>query len=212
MRSLLAAALAFALAAPALAQTPAPETITFEGAGTPIPYLPGVKVPNSAKLKSLPLAGGGAVHFRTKGGSQYVALVTHMGTTGIVGVGKKGKVTNPETDFRDVEMRIKKSPGARFDSFVAIQAGRRVDNKGNTDPADDETFYDAAGSGEFYLYYDGDLLYPANGTRLVVVRLGADPLNLVKDPYDLTTTSEDFTRIGIFGNLVYDDLVVSYGH
>jgi hypothetical protein len=155
------------------------------------------------------LTGGGLVRFRTRGGAKYAALVTQFGTTAIVGVSKKGKIQ----PFRDLEIRIRKSPGARFDSFVAIQAGARVDNKGTpNDATDDETFYDNPGRADFLLYDARNTLYPPNGSRLIALRSGADPLNLVKDSYDLTTTSFDFTRILILGEIVYDDLVVSYGH
>jgi hypothetical protein len=206
LRSLLAA-LALALGAPAFGQTPAPETITFEGLGTPIPYKPGDSVPTSARLKTVRLAGGGVMSFRTRGGAKYVALVSHFGTTGIAGVTRKGKL-----DLRFLDIRIRKSPGAAFDSFVAIQAGARIDTKGTTETTDDETFYDNPGSAQFQVYDLKGRLYPAGGSRITIFRSGGDPLNLVKDPYDLTTTSLDFERILIFGDLVYDDLVVSYGH
>jgi hypothetical protein len=63
------------------------------------------------------------------------------------------------------------------------------------------------------LLYDSDnRIYPQNGQRLFVTRFGGDPLNLVKDPYDLTTTSLDFKRIIIQGEVVYDDVVVTFGH
>jgi len=212
MRVLFAAALVLALAAPAVAQTPPPETVTFENLGTPMTYLPGEKVPKTARVKSVPLAGGGMVRFRTRSGAKYAALVTHFGTTGIVGVSKKGRLIDPLKNARYLEMRIRKSPGARFDSFVAIQAGLRVDDKGTADTSDDEVFYDGDGNAQFHLYDLQKRLYPPNGIQLVITRSGADPLNLVKDPYDLTTTSLDFGRILIFGNVVFDDLVVSYGH
>jgi hypothetical protein len=209
VRFLIVAAIAIAMGAPAVAQTPAPEMITFEGLGTPIAYKVDEKVPTSARIKSVPLAGGGTVAFRTRGGANYAALVTHFGTTAIVGVSNSGKIQ----PFRDLEIKIRKSSGARFDSFVAIQAGARVDNKGTpSDTTDDETFYDNPGQGALLLYYRGSNIYPQNGARLLVLRVGGDPLNLVKDPYDLTTTSLDFTRILIQGDVVYDDVVVSYGH
>lgn len=203
-------ALCLALAAPALAQVAPPETITFEGVGTPMPYEPDTKVPAAARLKKLTLAGGGKISFRTRGGAKYVALVTHLGTTAIVGVNSKGKIQ----PFRYTEIRIRKSDGARFDSFVPIPAGQRVDDKGTTDTSDDEIVaWDQAGSAAFNLYDTRKRLYPIGGSSLQVVRATPpDPLNLVKDSYDLTTTSLDFARIQIVGDMVYDDLVVSYGH
>jgi hypothetical protein len=214
VRSLLIATLALALGAPALAQTPPPETVTFEGLGTPIPYKPGERVPAAARVKSVTLAGGGLVRLRTRGGAGYAALVTHFGTTGIVAVTKKGKIVDPVLGGRYLEMRIRKSPGARFDSFVGIQAGFRLDDKGTPPPAtsDDEIFYDNPGGAAFQLYDQRNALYPPNGALLQITRTGGDPLNLVKEAYDLTTTSLDFTRILIVGDLVFDDLVVSYGH
>jgi hypothetical protein len=211
VRALIVAAVAIVLGAPALAQTPAPEMITFENTPglTPFPYEVGVKFPKTARIKSLPLAGGGTVAFRTKSGADYAALVTHFGTTAIVGVSSSGKIQ----PFRDLEIRIRKSKGARFDSFVAIQAGARVDNKGTpSDTTDDVTVYDNPGQGALLLYDSDKNIYPPNGSRLQVLRAGGDPLNLVKDPYDLTTTSLDFTRILISGEVVYDDIIVSYGH
>jgi hypothetical protein len=208
-------AIALALAAPALGQTPPPETITFEGLGkTPIPYEPGVKVPKSARLTKVTLAGGGYVSFRTRGGSDFVALVTHFGTTAIAAVGGKGKIVVG----RFVDIRIRKAKGARFDSMVAIQAGPRNDDKGTTDTADDEVVYDAPGDAGFRMYYGKDnALYPLNGTLLSLFR-AVDPESFVKDPYDLTTTSKDFHRIELagaangVGDVVLDDLIVSYGH
>jgi hypothetical protein len=211
MRFLIVAAVAIAIGAPALAQTPAPETITFENTPglTPVPYEVGFKIPKTARLKSLPLAGGGTVAFRTRGGASYAALVAHFGTTAIVGVSNTGKLQ----PFRDLEMKIRKAKGARFESFVAIQAGARLDNKGTpSDTTDDETFYDNPGQGALLLYDSDNRIYPQSGARLAVTRFGGDPLNLVKDPYDLTTTSLDFKRIIIQGEVVYDDVVVTFGH
>jgi hypothetical protein len=203
-------ALCLALAGPAFAQVTPPQTITFEGVGTPIPYEPEMKVPKSARLKKLALTGGGKVSFRTRDGADYVALVTHLGTTAIVGVGSKGKI-NP---FRYMDVRIRKSKSARFDSFVPIPAGQRIDDKGTTDTSDDEVVaWDQAGAAAFNLYDTDTFLYPIDGSSLQVVRLTPpDPLNLVKDSYDLTTTSLDFARIQIVGDMVYDDFVVTYGH
>jgi hypothetical protein len=215
VRALLLAVLALVCATPALAQTtPAPETITFEGIGTPIAYVPGQPVPRAARLKKLTLASGGIVRFRTRGGAGYVALVTQFGTTGIVGVTNKGKIIDASR-LRYVEMWLRKVRGARFDSFVAMQGGVRVDTKGTTDTADDETIYDNPASGQFQLYDLHKSLYPPNGSSLPILRAvdpPIDPAQFVKDPYDLTTTSLDFMRILILGALVYDDLVVSYGH
>jgi hypothetical protein len=198
LRALIVAALAIALGATALAQTPTPETFTFENVPglTPIPYAIEVKVPKTARIKSFPLADGGTLAFRTKGGANYAALVTHFGTTAIVGVSASGKIQ----PFRDLEIRIRKSD-ACFASFVAIQAGARLDNNGTPNDATDDM-----------LLYDSDKdIYPQSGVRLGVVRFGGDPLDLVKDSYDLTTTSLDFTRIIILGEVVYDDVVVKYG-
>ena len=211
MRTLIALLVALC-AAPAFAQTPPPETITFEGLGTPIPYEPDAKVPVSARLKRVELAGGGIVRFRTRGAAKYVALVTHFGTTGIAPVTKKGRILDPNRRGRFIDMRLRKAPDARLDSFVPIQAGVRVDTKGTTDTADDETFYDADAGGVFFMFPTDARGFPAGGGQLQLVRSGADPLNLVKDPYDLTTTQLDFERLLIFGELVYDDLVVSFGH
>ena len=209
MRCLMTLLLALALAAPALAQTPPPETITFEGVGTPMTYEPGADVPDSARLKSLELVGGGTLRFRTRRGAKYVALVTHLGTTAIAGVSRKGKLT----EVRFVEMRLRKAPGARIDSFVPVPAGARlVDDKDTTNTDDDEFAFDEDGEGLFLLYDARKRVFPPNGSQLPVLRQGAHPNGLVKVPYDLTTTSFDFTRILIFGTLVYDDLVVSYGH
>jgi hypothetical protein len=210
VRTLIVAALALALGAPALAQTPPPETLTFESLPglTPVPYEAGVKIPTTARVKSLPLADGGTVAFRTKGGANYAALVTHFGTTAITGVSGSGKIQ----PFRDLEIRIRKSKDACFASFVAIQAGARTDNNGTpTDTTDDQIVYDNPGQGALLLYDSDKNIYPPNGVRLQVLRVGADPLNLVKDAYDLTTTSLDFTRIIIQGELVYDDILVDYG-
>jgi hypothetical protein len=209
MRPLLFLALAVLLAVPASAQTPPPETITFEGLGTPIPYAVGATVPDTARLKQVTLAGGGIVRFRTRGGASYAALVSHFGTTGIVGVSKKGKI---EPERRLLEIRIRKVKRAAFDSFAAIQAGARVDTKGTADTSDDETFYDAAGAASLFFYDLRGDRYPIDGSSLVLVRSGADPQNLVKESYDMTTTSLDFPRILIAGTVVYDDFVVSYGH
>jgi hypothetical protein len=209
LRALIVAALAIALGAPALAQAPAPETFTFENVPglTPIPYAIEVKVPKTARIKSFPLADGGTLAFRTKGGANYAALVTHFGTTAIVGVSASGKIQ----PFRDLEIRIRKSD-ACFASFVAIQAGARLDNNGTpNDATDDTTVYDGPGRGDMLLYDSDKDIYPQSGVRLGVVRFGGDPLDLVKDSYDLTTTSLDFTRIIILGEVVYDDVVVKYG-
>jgi hypothetical protein len=203
VRSLLLA-LCVLVAAPALAQTPPPQTIDFEdpALGTPIPYEPGVKVPKSARIKKIALASGGTVKFRTRGGSKYAALVTHLGTTAVVGVGGKGKIQ----PGRYLDIRIRKAKTARFDSFNAIPAGARNDDKGTTDPADDEIVaYDNPGSAGFLLYDSRGNAYPIGGSSFVIVRAAPGP-------YDVTTTSLDFVRIQIAGTLVYDDLVVSFGH
>ena len=201
-------ALSIALAMPALAQTvPPPQTITFEGIGTPIPYEPEVKVPSSARIKEVALAGGGKITFRTRNGAKYAALVTKtwmdgttpMTTTAIVGVGKKGKIQ----PLRYLDIRIRKAQGARFDAFTVINAGARVDTKGTTDTSDDETFYDAFGEADFYLYDDGKDIYPL-GTLLRAFRSAPAP-------YDLTTPGLDFVRIVTLGDTVYDDLLVTWG-
>jgi hypothetical protein len=217
VRTLFAAAFTLALAAPALAQTPPPETLTFEGlAGkTPVAYAENAAVPAAARLKQLTLAGGGMVRFRTRGGAKYVALVSHFGTTGIAPVSKKGKIALGR--FLDIDLR--KTRGARFDSMVAIQAGKHVDDNGTpTDATDDITTYDNPGDAAFRMYDSKKQVYPQNGALLSLVRSGADPLNLVKDPYNLATTSLDFVRLqllpagGGVGGIVFDDFVVSFGH
>lgn len=215
MRHLFAAALALALAAPVLAQTPPPETITFEGTGTPMTYKPGDKVPAAARFSQARLAGGGIVRFRTRGGAKYVALVTHFGTTGIAAVSSKGKIVVG----RFIEVEIRKAQTAAFDSFVPIQAGTRIDDKGTTtDTSDDETFFDNPGDAALRFYDQKKNLYPPNGALLSALRSGADPNNLVKVPYDLTTTSLHFVRLQILpsgggvGGVVLDDFVVSFGH
>ncbi|HEY8121298.1 MAG TPA: hypothetical protein VII78_08270 [Myxococcota bacterium] len=210
MRSLLVGlGLALALATPALAQTtpPPPETIDFEGRGTPIVYKPGAKVPKAARLKSLSLSGGGSLKFRTRGGADYVALVTHLGTTAIVGVSNNGKIEA----LRDIDIQLRKAKHARLDAFTPLQAGERVDGKGTTDPADDEKFYDNPGFAEFQLYDSRQRLFPIDGSRFVSFRSVVAP-GPYKDSFDLTTTSLDFTRLITAGTMVYDDLVVSYGH
>jgi hypothetical protein len=202
--------LALALAAPSYAQTPpAPQTITFEGIGTPMVYKPGEKVPPESRIKSITLAGGGAFRVRTRSGAGFAALVTHLGTTAIVGVTKKGTI-EPR---RYLDISLRKAKGARFDSFTPLPAGERIDDKGNTDPKDDEVVaWDQAGSAVFILYDTRKRLYPISGSGLQTLRPTPDPANLVKSPYDLTTTSLDFARIQIVGSMVYDDFVVSYGH
>ncbi len=200
MRSLLLA-LCLLVAAPVLAQTPPPQTITFEGLGTPIPYEPDVKVPKTARVKEVSLASGGKVKFQTRGGAKYAALVTHLGTTAIVGVGGKGKIQ----PGRFVDIRIRKAPGARFDSFTGLQAGRRVDDKGTTDTTDDEIFYDNPGAAGFALYDSDGNVYPIGGSTFFLQRSAPAP-------YSLTTTSLDYVRIQIAGDLVYDDLIVSFGN
>jgi hypothetical protein len=208
-RSLLLA-LCLGVAAPILAQTPPPETIAFDGLGTPLAYVPGEKVPAAARLKKVTLAGGGRVEFSTRGGAKYAALVTHLGRTAIVGVSKKGKLQ----PGRFLDARIRKSPGARFDSFTPLQAGVRVDNNDTpTDTTDDETFYDNPGAASFILRASDDSAYPIGGGAFSVLRAAEDAYDLDETiPYDLTTTSLDFVRIQIVGDMVYDDLVVSFGH
>jgi hypothetical protein len=223
----------FSLAAPALAQTPATETITFEGAGTPMAFASLADVPASARIKRIDLAGGGYVSFRTRGGAKYAALITtHMGTTAIVGVSKKGKI-QPR---RLLDIRIRKSKGARFDSFTPVNIGARIDDKGTTTranptdphPQHDDTIaaYDGPGLANFRLYDSNDGLHPLTGGLFVAQRAGT-----TKAPYNLTTTSLDITRVQILSDgtqdtveienkdvpnpvahMAYDDLVVSYGH
>ncbi len=196
---LLLLSLCLMLTAPAFAQTP-PQTITFEGLGTPIPYEPGVKVPKTARVKKVALASGGYVSLRTRGGAKYAALVTHLGTTGVVGVGKKGKMQ----PGRFLDIRIRKARGARFDSFNALQAGRRVDDNGTpTDMTDDEIFFDNPGAAGFALYDSDGSVFPIGGGTFTIQRTAPAP-------YDLTTTSLDFVRIQIAGDMVYDDLIVSF--
>ncbi|MBM4382894.1 MAG: hypothetical protein FJ091_05940 [Deltaproteobacteria bacterium] len=220
---------ALALASPALAQTPATETITFEGVATPIPFESLVTVPKSARVKKISLAGGGFVSLRTRGGAKYAALVTtHLGTA-VVGVNKKGRI-QPR---RLIDMRIRKSRGARFDSFTPVNIGARIDDKGTTTGTnpnprlDDEiAAYDGPGGAQFRLFDAEGRLFPLTGNLFFVQRSGA-----TKVPFDLTTTSEDFTRIqalsdgtpdttrvgseevpNVVAHMAYDDLVVSYGH
>jgi hypothetical protein len=210
-------------AAPALAQTPLPETFTFEGVGTPIPFENSAQVPKAARIKQVQLAGGGRITFRTQGGADYAALVTVQGTTAIVGVGKKGKIESR----RLLDIRLRKAKGARFDAFTPVNAGVRIDDKGTTDKADDEVFYDGPGLAAFRLYDADKSIFPITGNLLGVSRLPTTPF--VPDSFDLTTTRLDFTRIEIatadstpdedndgdplvVRHMVYDDLVVSFGH
>ena len=229
--------LALACAAPALAQTPAPETITFEGIGTPIAFEPNVEVPSAARIKTIDLAGGGRISFRTRGGAKYAALVTtHYGTTAIVGVTRKGKI-EPR---RFLDIRIRKNKGARFDSFTPLNVGARIDDKGTTTTQtgqpdhrlDDEVAaYDGPGIAFFRLSDTDRGLHPLSGNVFTVSQEGT-----TKTPFSLTTTSFDFNRIQIFSqnaadtievndpsgdphdvplrvdHMAYDDLVVSYGH
>jgi hypothetical protein len=218
-------ALCLVVAAPALAQTPPPETFTFEGlpGKTPIPFVNNAQVPNSARIKEVRLASGGRVTFRTDGGADCAALVTVQGTTAIVGVGKKGKIESR----RLLQIRLRKAKGARFDAFTPVNAGVRIDDKGTTDKADDEVFYDGPGIAAFRLWDADKTLFPITGNLLGVTRLPTTPF--VPDPFDLTTTRLDFTRIEIatadstpdedndgdplvVRHMVYDDLVVSRGH
>ena len=169
-------------------------------------FAPDVKVPEAARLKSLALAGGGVIKLRTSRGAKYVALVAHLGTTAIVGVGKKGNLE----PLLYIDIQVRKAKGARLDSFVAIPARARIDDKGTADTADDVVIaYDNPGAGEFYLYDTRKRLYPIDGSRFVIFRSVTVP---PYEPFDLTTTSLDFPRLLILGDLVYDDLVVSYGH
>lgn len=211
------------LAAPALAQTPPPETITFEGLGTPLPFENGLRVPAAARVKSVRLAGGGRLALRTRGGAKYAALVTVQGTTAIVGVSKKGRIESR----RLVDVRLRKARGARLDAFTPVNAGVRIDDKGTTDEADDEVFYDGPGIAVFRLYYEDNRLFPITGNLLTVTRTETTPFT--PEPFDLTTTRLDFLRIEIatgdstpdedgdgdplvVRHMVYDDFVVSYGH
>lgn len=215
MRFLLLALSIALLSLPALAQTLPTETLTFEGipGKTPVDYEPGKKVLAAARLKSIQLAGGGSVSFRTRGGAKYVALVTKSNliddvsvtTTAIVGVTKKGKI-EPR---RLVDMRLRKARGAHFDGFTVNNAGVRVDPKGNDDPDDDETFYDE----------DGVLLFRVfdrekESFGFLVAPSIASPAS-VPTPYDLTVPGIPFVRLQVASDSlanasVLDDLVVSW--
>jgi hypothetical protein len=210
--------LSLALAGPLQAQTPPPETVDFESvSGTPIPFESLVKLPKSARIKQVRLQGGGLLRFRTRGGAKYAALVTVQGTTAIVGVNKKGKVQPRKL----LDIRLRKAKTARLDAFTPVNAGVRIDDKGTSDPSDDEIFYDGPGVASFRLRDSKKNLFPVGGGLFRVSRTSPSP-------FDLTTTSLDFVRIEIAsdgtrdedsaGNpavvqhMVYDDIVVSYGH
>jgi hypothetical protein len=225
-------ALLLALAAPAFAQTPATETITFEGTGTPMAFSSLAPVPSSARIKRVALAGGGYIRLRTRGGAKYAALVTtHLGTA-IVGVNKKGKI-QPR---RLLDIRIRKSRGARFDSFTPVNIGARIDDNSTTTTQFDDVIaaYDGPGQMGFRLFDTRGGLHPLTGGTFAAPRSGA-----TKAPFDLTTTSLDYNRIQAFSDpsedtrkvtegtgsnamtkdvplpvahMAYDDLVVSYGH
>ena len=193
------------LAAPSLAQTI--ETITFEGLSglTPIAYKPDDPVPKTARVKTITLQGGGRMRLRTVGGCQCAGLVTHMGTTAIVPVSRKGKIQQG----RFVDIRLRKSPSARIDSLRLLNAGtRRGDDPSTTAVETDFVLgYDNPASVEYSVYeFNGDVL-PAGGSSFAVTRLTPAPL-------DLTVTPLEFVRIliGRSGEMAYDDIVVSFGH
>lgn len=198
------------LAAPALGQ--AIETITFEGLSgrTPVAYKPDDPVPKTARLKTIALQGGGVLRLRSLGGCKCVALVTQLGTTSIVAVSRKGKIQ----PLRQVDVWLRKAPGARIDSVVLINAGtRRGDDPSTT--AVETTFalgYDGPGRVAYRVFdFDGDAL-PINGEYSLPA--------VAATPMDLTTTPTlNFERIQIRSgvatgddNVTFDDIVVSYGH
>ena len=220
MRRLLLALSIALVSLPALAQTPPPETITFEGIATPMVYTPDEKVPATARLKSIPLAGGGRISFRTRGGAKYVALVTKSNlinavtvtTTAIVGVSKKGKIQ----PFREMDIRLRKARGAHFDSFTVNNAGVRVvdDNDTPNDPDDDVLAYDNPGRALFRVYDDDKNIYQRSN---VLAAPGTATVATVPTPYDLTVPGIPFVRILAFGDssagsgpAVLDDLVVAW--
>ncbi|HEU4431509.1 MAG TPA: hypothetical protein VFT98_22300 [Myxococcota bacterium] len=217
MRPLLLALSIALLSLPALAQTPPPETITFEGIGTPVVYEPGKKVPAAARLKSISLAGGGRISFRTRDGAKYVALVTKSNliddvtvtTTAIVGVSKKGKI-HP---FRLMDIRLRKAGGAHFDGFTVNNAGVRVvDDNDTTDPDDDVLAYDNRGRIAFRVYDDDRNIFPRSG---LLAAPGTSTLATIPTPYDLTVSGIPFVRLQAVGDsssdaAVLDDLVVAW--
>lgn len=220
MRPLFLALSIALLASPALAQTPPPETFDFEGVAgkTPMVYEPDAKVPESARLESLPLAGGGKISFRTRDGAKYVALVTKSNviddvtvtTTAIVGVSKKGKI-HP---FRLMDVRLRKARGAHIDFFTVNNAGVRVvdDNDTPTDPDDDVLAYDNPGRLVFRVYDDDGGFIPQSG---LLAAPGISALAEVPTLYDLTVPGIPFVRLLIGGDsstdaAVLDDLVVAW--
>ena len=220
MRPLLFALSIALLGLPALAQTPPPETITFEGIGTPMVYTPGERVPAAARLESISLAGGGRISFRTRGGAKYVALVTKSNliddvtvtTTAIVGVSKKGKIQ----PFRLMDIRLRKTGGGHIDAFTVNNASVRIvdDNDTPNDPSDDVLAYDNPGRMLFRVYDAEKNIYPRSS---LLVAPGVNTLATVPTPYDLTVPGIPFVRLqavgdttGGSGPAVLDDLVVAW--
>lgn len=174
-------------------------TFDFESVpgATPIAYEVGASVPQSARISSLALPGGGEIQFRTSGGKKYAALVTHAGQTSIVAVNKKGQISTR----RFLEISVKNAPkGTSIASLLVINAGVRIDNGGTpTDPDDDVVLgYDLDGSGGFRLRLAGGKQI---GT-FAITRTRAESLIL-------TGVSRDVLRVSIGGTLTIGDLVVS---
>lgn len=202
--------LALLLAAPSLGQTP--ETITFEGISgrTPVAYKPDDPAPKSARLKTIELQGGGVVRFRSLGGCKCVALVTHMGTTSIVAVSRKGKIQA----LRQVDVWVRKAPGARIDSLVLINAGtRRGDDPSTT--AVETNFalgYDGPGRVAYRVFeFDGAALPLSSEFSIPAVT--ATPLDLTGTP--LLNFERVQSRSGVVtgdDHVTYDNITVSYGH
>ena len=202
--------LALLLAAPSLGQTA--ETITFEGISgrTPVAYKLDDPVPKSARLKTIALQGGGVVRFRSLGGCKCVALVTQLGTTSIVAVSRKGNI-QPQ---RQVDIWLRKSPGARIDSLVLINAGTlRGDDPSTT--AVETNFalsYNEPGRVAYRVFELDGAVLPLNSEFSVPA--------VAPTPLDLTTAPPlNFERIQIRSgvltgddNVAYDNLTVSYGH
>jgi hypothetical protein len=175
-------------------------TLDFESVPgkTPVAYEPGASVPETARLSSLDLPGGGQLVIKTRDGSKYVALVTHLGATSIVAV-KGGKISTS----RYVELRFKGAKGVQFDSMMLLPAGvRRGDNPAT--PAVETDFvlgYDNSGGAQYVLRSSGDFRVSAS-----LSRFRDEPRPLL-----LNTFPEPIISVLLGGNVTIGDVVISGG-
>jgi hypothetical protein len=136
---------------------------------------------------------------KTRDGAGYVALVTHMGQTSIVAVGKGGKIT----DSRYLEVSLKKVKGAAFGSVMVLNAGVQLGDDPSTPGVTENDFvlgYEGPGGARYSLRTARGSVLPPGGGALS----RTTPL-----PLDLTQIGTPIVSVAIGGSVTIGDLMIS---